>query len=77
MNKTTYTVTRFDVADDFYVEVTEENNTVNFVLCRENFGVKSFMFGLNRKEAPRKAWEDLIIKNVENYIRIFNEEFPE
>lgn len=75
MNKTTYTITRFDVSDDFYVEVSEEKNVINFVLCRENFCIKSFMFGLNKKDAPSETWEELIKNNVYDYIPDFINEF--
>ena len=71
MNKTTYTTTRFDVSDDFYVEVSEEKNTTNFVLCHENFGIKTFMFGLSTKHCPSETWEELIINNVNDYIPLF------
>lgn len=77
MNKTTYTTTRFNVSDDFYVEVSEEKNIINFVLCRENFGVKSFMFGLNKKDAPPETWEELIKNNVYDYIPDFINEFDD
>lgn len=75
MNKTTYTVTRFDVSYDFYVEVSEEKNVINFVLCRENFGIKTFMFGINKEDAPLEAWERFIINNVDFYINDYLNEY--
>lgn len=71
MNKTKYITTRFDISDDFYVEVSEEKNITNFVLCRENFGVKTFMFGLSPKHCPPETWEELIVNNVNDYIPLF------
>jgi hypothetical protein len=75
MNKTTYTVTRFDVSYDFYVEVTEENNIVSFVLCRENFGIKLFMFGMMKKAAPPEKWEEIINNNVNDHIQSYLDEY--
>ena len=78
MKKTTYITTRFDVSDDFYVEVSEEKNTTNFVLCRENFGIKYFMFAFDNQNAPPgDSWEEIIKSNVTNFIKAFKKEFKD
>lgn len=81
MKKTTYTTTRFDVGyDGFYVEVSPyyrgEEKWFEFVLCQENYGMKSFMFGLKAEDCPEEEWEDMIQRNLycENYIGSFYEE---
>ena len=79
MKKTTYTVTRFDIDDEFYVEVSpstdnEGEEMYDFVLCKEDYGIKSFMFGLFAKNCPPHIWEDMIEANVDDYIEYFNED---
>ena len=51
MRKTTYTVTRFDVDDEFYVEVSPRTDNkgkemYDFYLCKDDYGVKELMFGM-------------------------------
>ena len=71
MNKTTYTVTRFDVDDDFYVEVSPNEDNFDFVLCMNNYGLKYYMFGLCSKEFPERKWGKLIKDLVGGYIDDF------
>ena len=71
MKRSTYTTTRFDIDDDFYVEVSPNGDKFEFVLCMENYGIKSFMFGLYKKDCPEEIWEEIIESNVENYIDDF------
>lgn len=71
MKKSTYTTTRFDVVDNFYVEVSPNKDMLEFVLCMENYGIKSFMFGLYKKDCPEEMWEEIIENNVEDYIVMF------
>lgn len=71
MKKSTYTTTRFDVGDGFYVEVSPNGEMFEFVLCMENYGIKDFMFGLYKKDCPEEMWEEIIEGNVEDYIDSF------
>ena len=76
MRKTTYTTTKFDIRDGFYVEITpttrkNEDEMYEFVLCLENYGIKLFMFGLYAKNCPEELWEEMIENNVDEYIEIF------
>lgn len=74
MNKTTYTVTRFDIDDEFYVEVSPNREMIEFVLCMQNYGMKTFMFGIPENNCPEETWEELIENNVEEYIALFCKE---
>lgn len=79
MKKTTYTTTRFDIDNEFYVEVTPDTDlygreTFEFVLCMRNYGIKSFMFGLYKKDCPEDNWEEIIMANIEDYIESFLED---
>ena len=71
MNKTTYTTTRFDVDDDFYVEVSPNEDCFDFVLCMNNYGLKLHMFGVCSKEFPESTWEKMIEELVDGYIDVF------
>ena len=76
MKKTTYTVTRFDIREGFYVEVTPSTDKdgkemYDFVLCLENYGIKSLMFGLFANDCQEETWEEMIENNVDEYIESF------
>lgn len=71
MNKTTYTTTRFDINDDFYVEVSPNGDLIDFVLCMEDYGIKSHMFGIHKKNCPEEIWEKLIENDIEEHIDNF------
>ena len=73
LKRTTYVTTRYDVYGGFYVEVTKntEKDYVDFVLCRENYGFKSYMIGVPAKDCPESVWEDLIRRNVDRHIAGF------
>ena len=78
MKKTTYTVTRFDVDDDFYVEVSPSTDDkgkemYDFVLCKENYEIKELMFRLYANDYQPSEWEDVIEANVDEYIENFME----
>ena len=64
---------RHHVYGGFYVEVTKnpEKDYVDFVLCRENYGFKSYMIGIPTKDCPESVWEDIIRRNVDSYIAGF------
>ena len=78
MKKSSYTVTRFDVDNEYYVEVTpyfEHNEEyLDFTLCKERYGFKSFMFGLKKQDCPESEWENMIESNVYDYISSFEED---
>jgi hypothetical protein len=71
MNKTTYTTTRFDVNDDFYVEVSPNGDWIEFVLCMKGYGMKSHMFGMHKKDCSEEIWEQLIENDIEEHIDNF------
>ena len=71
MKKSTYITTRFDVDDEFYVEVSPNGEWIEFVLCKKKYGLKDFMFGLHKKDCPEETWEEIIENNAEDYITSF------
>ena len=80
MKRTTCVLTRFDVRDGFYVEVApevkpqSEDKWIEFVLCKEGYGIKNFMFGLKTEDCPEHEWEDIIEAEVDDHIEMFIEE---
>ena len=71
MKQSTYITTRFDINDEFYVEVSPNGEMFEFVLCMEGYGIKDFMFGLYQKDCPREEWEEIIEANAEEHIDLF------
>lgn len=73
LQKTTYITTRYDIYGGFYVEVTKdtEKECVDFVLCREDYGIKSYMIGVPIKDCPESEWEDMIESEVERHIALY------
>jgi hypothetical protein len=73
-----YKVWRINVDDEYYVEITpyidNHEKWLDFTLCKENYGIKSFMFGLSRKHCPESEWKEIIFANVDDYIASFEEE---
>ena len=78
MKKTTYIVTRFEIDDGFYVEVSpgidnKGKELYNFFLCKENYEIKELMFRLYASDYQPSEWEDIIEANVDEYIENFIE----
>lgn len=71
MKKTTYTTTRFDLNDDFYVEVSPNGEMIEFILCMKNYGLKSFIVGYYKKDCPEENWENIILLEHKNAINHF------
>lgn len=79
MKKTTYTTTRFDIDGEFYVEVSPDTDLLGremfeFVLCKRNYGIKSFMVGLYKRDCPEDTWEEIIMENIKECIERFVED---
>lgn len=75
MKRTTKVVTRFDVNDEFYVEVIpckNDNETwIRFTLCKEDCTIKERMFGHLEEDCPEEMWEHIIETNIDEYIERF------
>ena len=77
MKKTTYTVTRFDIENNFYVECTPLDAVVEFYLCRTGYSLKMYMFGLYADQCPETMLEEIVENNVYDYIPDFLEEIED
>lgn len=75
MNRITYTVTCFELAEGFFVDVFEEKETIEFYLYKKTCGVKMFMFGMTKEAAPPEKWAEIIDNNVGDYIQSYLDEY--
>lgn len=79
MKKTTYTVKRFDMDGEYYVEVTppvfveSEEATYELYLCSEIYGVKLFMFGIDEENPSDELLEEMINNNIDSYIQLYEQ----
>ena len=77
MRKTTYTVKRFDIDDEYYVEVTPQimdcKEFYEFHLCFNKYGVKKLMFGIYEKNPSDEYLEEMINNNIDYYIQLYKE----
>ena len=79
MKKTTYTVTRFDIKDKFYVEVSpiiiNGNEMYEFHICNEDCAIKELMFGVYQNDCPENTWEEMIESNVDWHVEAYIENY--
>lgn len=75
MNKTTYTVTCFELGEGFFVDVLEEKGTIEFYLYKKTCDNKMFMFGMTKKTAPPEKWEEIINNNADDYFQSYLDEY--
>ena len=73
MEKSTYVVTRFDVGHDgYYVEVSPATvggeEMWEFFICKEDYDIKDFMYGIEKECAPESEWEHMILGDIDMYI---------
>lgn len=71
MKKTTYTTTRFEVNEAFYVEVSPNEDMIEFVLCMRDYCLKCLMFSYCAEDCPEDIWERLINEEVKEHITSF------
>ena len=67
----------YELEDDFYVEVSpdiKDDEVIHFYLCHKSYGIKEMMFGVMKKDAGEMI-EELIINNVDEYIKFYKEEY--
>lgn len=77
MKKTTYTTTRFDVSNGYFVEVMQDGEMINFYLFSEDYGVKSLMFSFHESTTPAEKWEEIIKANIEREIDFYKTLFED
>ena len=77
MQKTKYTITRFEIDGKFFVEVHPIEDKVHFDLSAEGVGFKINMFTLPKEDCPEDIWEEIIEEHLDDYLEMFIEDFGE
>lgn len=74
MNKTNYTITKYDCGNDYFVEVSdsEMEGWKDFYIYKKDYSVKAFMFGIAVSDADV---ESIIEANIDDYIAIYENEY--
>ena len=66
------------IKKEYLVEVYEKDDYVNFYLSNVKYGIKSEMFAVPKKDCNNeKRAKELIKNNIEDYIKIYREEFED
>lgn len=75
MIKTNKEIKRFDLENDFIVDVEKcaDNEWVDFWLYHKDCGIKAFMFGLYM--CAENDYEKFIENNVQEYIEAYKEDY--
>ena len=69
------TITVYELDGGFFVEVSKQDDVVEFFLCHKNYGVKSHMFGLC--EFYGMTEEELVLANIAEHIAFYKAEYFE
>jgi hypothetical protein len=77
MNRKEYTVIRYDINKEFYVEITEKDELIEFYLCTESYGFKEHMFGLYKENCKPSEYWSYIASNVWDHIALYVERLRE
>lgn len=77
LKKETLTVTRFDLGQGFFVDVTPCRGEVAFWLGHRDCDVMERMFALSAPFAPQERWESLIEADKDDYMADFREAWLE
>ena len=78
MKKSVYEVTRFDIDDYFYVEISPNGEWLDCYLCMKGCYFKSFVVAIDRNCCSENTMEEVykgfIELNTDRYIATFLEE---
>ena len=67
------TVTVYEFPDDFFVEVSKDDDVTHFYLCHRKYGVKDCMFGAC--DFYGMTEEELVLSNVAEYIELYKQDY--
>lgn len=62
---------------DYVVYVKEVLDSYEFYLQKESYGVIDLMFGVMKEDYSLKEMEDLIESNIEDYIKIYKQDYED
>ena len=80
MKKTTYTVTRYDIKEGFYVEVTPDitlkEEIYKIYLCSEDYDIKMFVYGILKKHTESEEHIlSIINSDIDRHIEHYRNQF--
>lgn len=70
-----FKVTSID--SDYIVEITKENQMIEFWLYKKDYGIKEFMVGIEDNGQMINDMFELIDANIEDWITLYQEEHEE
>lgn len=76
MKKADVKITVYKMEDDFFVEVYQNDDIIEFWIYHRNYGIKSFMFGIPEKYINEEnSIENLIKGNFEEQKDFYIQEY--
>lgn len=81
LKKTENITTAYEGGNGHIIEVIKTGNNIEFWIFKKDYGIKSFMFGINETDLAkeRTTLEDFIatffLYNVEEYINDYDEQY--
>ena len=77
MKKLDITIDTYEYKDGFRVEIYLEpsDNTWESFLYHVDYGIKMGMFGWSAEDDTKDVFTDFVIDSVDEYIRIYKEEY--
>ena len=61
--------------DDFMVDVTEDGEAYGAFLYRLGYGIKTFMFGVDKADTTKKEFLAMVNENLATYVEHYMEEY--
>lgn len=77
MKKIMLSTTRYQLPEQFYVDVLSDKDEVSFWLGHRDCDIKERMFAASAAFAPAENWEQMILDNMDDYLEDFKEAWLE
>ncbi len=77
MKKITLSAVRYQLPEQFYVDVLLEKDEVSFWLGHRECDIREQIFAASAAFAPAEKWEQMILDNIDDYLEDFKEAWLE
>lgn len=77
MKKIMLSTTRYQLPEQFYVDVLSDKDEISFWLGHRDCDIKERMFAASAAFAPAENWEQMILDNMDDYLEDFKEAWLE
>ena len=78
MKKYQKTITVYEFPNGYIVEADEREHYVEYFIYHRDHSIKSYMFGLCEEgDIFGIGLEEIMLRNVEDYMRIYKEEYED